>query len=195
MPAPVGFGQREPIFLPLDLWCRGTPEFEDQRWCDPNGWLLNTSTDKIIMIMIIVSMTTCSCTWGRLGGLAARFGQWTRTPGRAPRLNHLASLLSRERIYNIYTNCIISCFMIHMFFSMQFAQLFVFVFSIDWRIFALIKLCRQVIRCIIELPVIVKHPKSKSLDSQHPSGFWSLPLAFFSHIKPNFFYKPLSFSS
>ena len=33
MPAPVGFGQREPIFLPLDLWCRGTPEFEDQRWC------------------------------------------------------------------------------------------------------------------------------------------------------------------
>ena len=68
---------------------------------DPNGWLFNTSSDKIIMIMIIVSMPTCSCTWDKLVGLAARFVQWTRTPGRAPRLNHLASLLSRERIYNI----------------------------------------------------------------------------------------------
>ena len=29
MLAPVRFGQRETIFLPLNLWCWGTPEFEN----------------------------------------------------------------------------------------------------------------------------------------------------------------------
>ena len=69
--APVWFGQREPVFLPLNLWCWGAPEFDDQitSYHDINTtggewtwtswtWWRSQRTMMILLVLVIILLLT-----------------------------------------------------------------------------------------------------------------------------------------
>ena len=105
MPAPVGFGQREPIFLPLDLWCRGTPEFEDQRWCFT---AMIQMGDYLILPPTRSSSSWSLSPWRPAAALETNWGAWLQ--GLCNELVHQVGrrvwiiwlLYFQEREYTMY---------------------------------------------------------------------------------------------